>query len=226
MSDPVNSPSHYTMGGIEVRDFIDAKELDHERASAIEYIVRAAHKGTEIQDLKKAVWNINHAIEKAEKALVMQPKETESMSFTATINKMPIEFGFDVIKDDSKTGGNKFIKILSETRVPETICAECQKDNDIDEENGQCLVCKSDKRLDTNKFTTKYTIESAIMHCAKCKCHTAVDSKTGICVDCGSVERYDSGDIYTSSLITANELEAIRNLFENIKIVDKPKEVK
>lgn len=66
--DPVNSPSHYTYGTIECIDFIDScgYGLDFCLANAIKYLTRCKHKGTTVQDIKKAIWYANHAAEKLE----------------------------------------------------------------------------------------------------------------------------------------------------------------
>ena len=53
-NDPVNHPSHYTDGKIEVIDFIEDKNLNFCRGNAVKYISRAGHKDDIIQDLKKA----------------------------------------------------------------------------------------------------------------------------------------------------------------------------
>ena len=64
--DPVNSPSHYTDGGIETIDFIEAKQLDFHLGNAVKYITRAGKKDPSktAEDLKKAVWYINRKISK------------------------------------------------------------------------------------------------------------------------------------------------------------------
>jgi hypothetical protein len=62
----VNHPSHYKVGGIETIDFIEAKGLNYHLGNAVKYISRADHKGTAIQDLKKAVWYILRDIENRE----------------------------------------------------------------------------------------------------------------------------------------------------------------
>jgi len=64
MHDPVNKPSHYTTGKIEVIDFIEDKNLTYHRGNAIKYICRAGLKdpSKEIQDLEKAIWYLNRAI--------------------------------------------------------------------------------------------------------------------------------------------------------------------
>lgn len=62
--DPVNHPSHYTKGKIEVADFIADQKLNFDRGNAVKYVCRAGSKdpSKEIQDLEKAIWYINHEI--------------------------------------------------------------------------------------------------------------------------------------------------------------------
>jgi len=62
-SDPVNHPEHYTKGGIETIDFIEAKELGYHLGNAVKYITRCQHKNNEKQDLEKAIWYINRYLE-------------------------------------------------------------------------------------------------------------------------------------------------------------------
>ena len=62
-ADMVNHPPHYKTGGIETIDYIEAKELDFHLGNAVKYISRAEHKGTYEQDLQKAIWYLNRAIE-------------------------------------------------------------------------------------------------------------------------------------------------------------------
>jgi hypothetical protein len=66
--DAVNRPAHYTDGGIEVIDFIEAKRLGYHLGNVIKYICRAGKKGTNmgLQDLHKARWYLDRAIEKNE----------------------------------------------------------------------------------------------------------------------------------------------------------------
>ena len=64
MSDMVNHPEHYTDGGIETIDFIEAKKLPYHLGNAVKYISRAGKKNPEktIEDLQKAIWYINRYI--------------------------------------------------------------------------------------------------------------------------------------------------------------------
>lgn len=64
--DPVNHPAHYTAGGIETIDYIEAKKLGYHLGNVIKYVSRAPHKGNYLQDLLKAQWYLNRAIEKGE----------------------------------------------------------------------------------------------------------------------------------------------------------------
>lgn len=64
VSDNVNHPAHYKQGGIETIDFIEAKNLSYHLGNVVKYITRADHKGNKLEDLKKAQWYLNRAIEK------------------------------------------------------------------------------------------------------------------------------------------------------------------
>lgn len=63
-NDAVNHPSHYTDGGIETIDFIEAKKLPYHLGNAVKYISRAGKKDQNktIEDLQKAVWYIERYI--------------------------------------------------------------------------------------------------------------------------------------------------------------------
>lgn len=70
MNDKVNSPSHYTSGGIEAIDYIQAKLgtdgcIAYCLGNVIKYVSRAGKKDimTELEDLRKARWYLNKAID-------------------------------------------------------------------------------------------------------------------------------------------------------------------
>lgn len=65
--DNINKPDHYTMGSIEVYDFITAWELSFTEGNIIKYVVRSPYKGKRLDDLKKAQWYLNKLIKEAEK---------------------------------------------------------------------------------------------------------------------------------------------------------------
>ena len=62
MSDPVNHPDHYKVGGIETIDFIEAKQLTYNIGNVVKYITRADHKGDRLENLKKAQWYLNREL--------------------------------------------------------------------------------------------------------------------------------------------------------------------
>jgi hypothetical protein len=65
--DPVNHPSHYTFGRFEVidvlQDWFPASPLLWQ---VVKYVARAQHKSNMLQDLKKAQFYLNKAIEQLE----------------------------------------------------------------------------------------------------------------------------------------------------------------
>ena len=68
--DPVNHPSHYTDGKIEVIDYIEDKKLGFCLGNAVKYISRAGKKDPtkEVEDLKKALWYVERRIKELEEA--------------------------------------------------------------------------------------------------------------------------------------------------------------
>jgi len=60
--DMVNHPPHYTAGGIETIDFIEAKKLGYNLGNVIKYITRSDLKGSQLEDLEKALWYLNREI--------------------------------------------------------------------------------------------------------------------------------------------------------------------
>ena len=62
-TDPVNHPPHYTKGGIETIDFIEAKDLNYRLGNVIKYVSRAGKKDSDpIVDLEKAAWYLQREI--------------------------------------------------------------------------------------------------------------------------------------------------------------------
>ena len=61
----VSHPSHYNQGGVECIDALDACGfgLDFCVGSALKYLWRFKEKGNPIQDLEKARWYIDHAVQ-------------------------------------------------------------------------------------------------------------------------------------------------------------------
>lgn len=73
--DLVNNPFHYTHGGIETIDYMEAKSTPEEfaghlRLTAIKYLSRAGLKESTLIDLKKAQWYVNELVTFVEKQTV------------------------------------------------------------------------------------------------------------------------------------------------------------
>lgn len=67
-SDQVNHPQHYETNGIECFDAIRASQGDDAAVNfavcnAFKYIWRNQHKENQIQDLEKAIWYLNKAVD-------------------------------------------------------------------------------------------------------------------------------------------------------------------
>lgn len=64
INDPVNHPSHYTAGGIEVLDLIEAWGLGYHLGNVVKYVVRAGKKdpAKTLEDLKKAQFYLDRYI--------------------------------------------------------------------------------------------------------------------------------------------------------------------
>lgn len=68
MSESVNHPPHYNFGKIEVIDVIEDWDLDFHLGNTVKYIARSPHKGTQLEDLKKAAWYLARKIAQLEQS--------------------------------------------------------------------------------------------------------------------------------------------------------------
>lgn len=81
MSDSINSPRHYTAGGIETISFIEAKNLNYHLGNCVKYLSRAGLKhDNKLEDLKKAQWYLNREIARL-MALENAPKSDGQAEF-------------------------------------------------------------------------------------------------------------------------------------------------
>ena len=64
--DLVNHPPHYSSGGIESIDVIEAFNLKYHAGSAVKYILRHGLKDNALMDLQKARWYIDREISRLE----------------------------------------------------------------------------------------------------------------------------------------------------------------
>lgn len=66
-TDAVSHPAHYTSGGIETIDAIEAWDLGFHLGNVVKYVSRAGKKdpARTVEDLRKAKWYLERAIERA-----------------------------------------------------------------------------------------------------------------------------------------------------------------
>lgn len=69
-ADAVSHPSHYTAGGVEVIDAIEAWDLGFHLGNTVKYVARAGkkNKATTVEDLRKARWYLDRAIARLDRA--------------------------------------------------------------------------------------------------------------------------------------------------------------
>ena len=60
----IEHPDHYTLGGIETWDFIEAKKLNYNLGNVVKYVTRCDHKGDPIEDLQKARQYLDREIQR------------------------------------------------------------------------------------------------------------------------------------------------------------------
>jgi len=63
LNDMVNHPPHYNFSSLEVIDVLEAWNLGYHEACVVKYVVRAKHKGKELEDLEKALWYLKRRID-------------------------------------------------------------------------------------------------------------------------------------------------------------------
>jgi len=66
MNKNVDHPNHYNEG-IEAIDVIESWDLNFNVGNVIKYMLRAPHKGEEIQDLEKAKWYLDRHLNNVKK---------------------------------------------------------------------------------------------------------------------------------------------------------------
>ncbi len=66
MNNNVDHPKHYNEG-LEAIDVIESWDLNFNVGNVIKYMLRAPHKGDEVQDLEKAKWYLDRHLENIKK---------------------------------------------------------------------------------------------------------------------------------------------------------------
>lgn len=110
-NDPVNHPSHYTSGKIEVIDFIEDQKLPYHLGNVLKYICRAGKKDPNktLEDLEKAQWYLDRYICWLEEQKMDEddPLEVKNMNLFDGDNAIVYtgrtpEMNFDIKKDTAK----------------------------------------------------------------------------------------------------------------------------
>ncbi len=65
--DKINHPPHYCHGTIECIEYLEDQEFPGHLWNAVQYIARCRWKGSEIDDVRKAIWYLNRYIQLLEK---------------------------------------------------------------------------------------------------------------------------------------------------------------
>ena len=79
-ADMINHPPHYTYGGMETIDIMEAKSTHEEfkghlKLTAFKYLTRAGHKDSELQDAKKTQFYVNRWVKTIEKQVARESAE-------------------------------------------------------------------------------------------------------------------------------------------------------
>lgn len=87
--DPVENPEHYNRAGIEVIDVIETYTPNSPHlANVLKYVCRHSYKGKPLEDLRKARWYLNRAIERMERETVAEiaqlGQELQPEAYTTT----------------------------------------------------------------------------------------------------------------------------------------------
>jgi len=61
--DNINHPLHYKSSKMECIEIIEAFQLNFHLGNAVKYIIRSGKKGDAKEDLNKAIWYLQRAIE-------------------------------------------------------------------------------------------------------------------------------------------------------------------
>lgn len=69
MTDRIDHPAHYSAGGIEAIDVIEAFGLGFHLGNVVKYVLRAGRKSADaLEDLRKAQWYLEREIERRREA--------------------------------------------------------------------------------------------------------------------------------------------------------------
>jgi len=95
--DDVNHPAHYTAGGIECIDAMEAALSPAEfrgfcKGNALKYVWREAHKGGD-ESLRKAIWYLERAVSRGSREDLSADSLESAEIFPPTVYSLPSEDG-------------------------------------------------------------------------------------------------------------------------------------
>lgn len=73
MTEEINHPNHYTIGGIEAIEYMKAKSTEEEflgflKLTALKYLSRSGYKESALKDFKKCKWYLDRLIKEIEES--------------------------------------------------------------------------------------------------------------------------------------------------------------
>lgn len=138
----IDHPKHYNTGKIEVIDFIEDQKLGFHDGNVVKYVCRARHKGTELEDLRKAAWYLNRAIQNLEMQKMLPGWQMPGV--WVDVNLQPI--------------------IHAPTADDRALCGACGPSTTLCEDPSQvtCITCKQKLALEKapNNSTRPVVIHS------------------------------------------------------------------
>jgi len=116
--DPVNHPSHYTSGKIEVIDFLEDQQFPYHLGNAVKYISRAGKKDPAriVEDLEKAVWYLNRYISLLRKK---EQEDVEGMDYDSFCLALK-----HAVEDDLPSGYQLFVEQAKSTLEVVSECGD------------------------------------------------------------------------------------------------------
>ena len=152
----VSHPDHYKSGGFEVIDIIDefTKDLSGTEAvctaNAIKYILRWKKKNG-IQDVKKAIWYLQHMVDKEEERLREEHAEFDDKRLEKIINlNHPTFIGIQPIKDNTEYTKKVDLNTGKVTVISQT-CDNCKFKSKKFIEN-PCCICHNHSKWEEKKL--------------------------------------------------------------------------
>lgn len=119
--DPVNHPKHYVEQSAKIEPIDILRFAPFDLGNALKYMIRAGHKDNELQDLKKAKWYLDCAIDSASATVVDCPYQDFFYHYFPILQRFGFltydDFGFNAVtyishlKEDVELRINKLINL-------------------------------------------------------------------------------------------------------------------